>query len=130
MKQKQFNSYENVKNNNPDDIIDEAIENENKLKTVKYYIDNKKINFTYFYKFPKAEKYIIKYKFKNLLKVVNYMFSCCKSLISLDLSNFNIQNITNMSSMSDWESLISLNLSNFNTQNITDISYIFSGCES
>ena len=36
MKQKQFNSYENVKNNNPDDIIDEAIENEKKLKTVKY----------------------------------------------------------------------------------------------
>ena len=113
MKQKQFNSYENVKNNNPDDIIDEAIENENKLKTVKYYIDNKKINFTYFYKFPKAEKYIIKYKFKNLLKVVNYMFSCCKSLISLDLSNFNIQNITNMRSMfSGCNSLIYKILSN------------------
>ena len=58
------------------------------------------------------------------------MFSCCKSLISLDLSNFNTQNVKDKSSMSDWESLISLNLSNFNTQNITDISYIFSGCES
>ena len=42
--------------------------------------------------------------------------------ISLDLSNFNTQNVTNMVGMFySCESLKSLDLSNFNTQNVTDM---------
>ena len=52
--------------------------------------------FSYFYKFKKKGKYIIKYKFKNYLTNTNYMFSNCESLTNLNLSNFNTQNVTNI----------------------------------
>ena len=59
------------------------------------------------------------------------MFNGCNSLISLDLSNFNTQNVTDMDSMfCDCDSLISLDLSNFNTQNVTNMNGMFSGCNS
>ena len=47
------------------------------------------------------------------------MFADCNSLISINLSNFNTQNVTNMSNMFyKCKSLTSLDLSNFNTQNV------------
>ena len=59
------------------------------------------------------------------------MFENCESLISLDLSNFNTQNVTDIRYMfSNCKSLILLNLSNFNTQNVTEMRYIFSNCYS
>ena len=59
------------------------------------------------------------------------MFSFCNSLTSLDLSNFNLQNVTHFVSMfSDCNSLSSLNLSNFNTQNVIHMGSIFSKCNS
>ena len=45
------------------------------------------------------------------------MFSNCNSLVSLNLSNFNTQNVKDMRSLFfGCNSLISLHLSNFNTQ--------------
>ena len=59
------------------------------------------------------------------------MFYKCYSLVSLDLSNFNTQNVIDISCMfSGCRSLTNLNLSNFNTQNVTDMSSMFSGCKS
>ena len=59
------------------------------------------------------------------------MFYQCSNLTNLDLSNFNTQNVTNMSWMFDCcESLTNLNLSNFNTQNVTDMSAMFDCCNS
>ena len=50
------------------------------------------------------------------------MFYGCNSLSSLDLSNFNTQNVTDMGYMfAGCNSLSSLNLSNFNTQNIINM---------
>ena len=50
------------------------------------------------------------------------MFYKCSSLISLNLSNFNTNNVNNMSYLfCNCSSLTSLNLSNFNTINVTDI---------
>ena len=50
------------------------------------------------------------------------MFYRCESLESVNLSNFNTQNVTNMSYMfSDCSCLNNLNLSNFNTQNVTNM---------
>ena len=58
-----------------------------KLKNAKYiYINDEKIDFTYYYRFYNKGKYIIKNKFKKLLNSSNYMFYGCKSLSSLDLS--------------------------------------------
>lgn len=57
------------------------------------------------------------------------MFSACKSLINLDLSNFNTSNVTNMRDMfMRCSGLTSLNLSNFDTSNVTDIGGMFYDC--
>ena len=70
---------------------------------------------------------MIKYVFKKLLNKTNYMFYDCNALKSLDLSNFNTQNVTNMDYMFSYcNSLKLLDLPNFNTQNITNLDYIFS----
>ena len=51
------------------------------------------------------------------------MFYNCNSLKTLDLLNFNTQNVTNMSKMFyECKSLEAINLSNFNTQNVTNMS--------
>ena len=59
------------------------------------------------------------------------MFGYCYRLINLNLSNFNTQNVTNMSYMFfGCNSLTNLNLSNFYTQNVTNMSGMFSNCVS
>ena len=58
------------------------------------------------------------------------MFWNCKNLTSLDLSNFNTENVTTMNDMfSGCKNLTSLNLSNFNTENVTYMEYMFYGCK-
>ena len=47
----------------------------------------------------------------------------------LNLSNFNTNNVTNMSQMFSWcSSLKEINLSSFNIDNVTDINFMFNGC--
>ena len=77
-----INSYENVKyeDKNKKDY-DKSKENEKEIKKCEIYINTHKINFTYFYNFPKAGNYIIKYKYKRLLKITNYMFADCNYYI-------------------------------------------------
>ncbi len=59
------------------------------------------------------------------------MFSDCSSLASLDLSKFDTSQTTNMSSMFyGCSSLTSLDLSRFDTSKVTDMSYVFSNCRS
>ena len=122
-----INSFENIRE-------DQALtrkekggkENEKDIKDCEIYINDKKIDFTYFYTFKKKGVYKIKYKFKNLLKSTSFMFYDCKYLSSLDLSNFNTQNITNMEYMfSHCHSLSSLDISNFNTQNVTNMKSMY-----
>ena len=60
---------------------------------------------------------------------MSYMFSSCKALTSLDLSNFNTEKVTDMQGMfKECSNLTSLNLSNFNTENVTDMNGMFYGC--
>ena len=57
------------------------------------------------------------------------MFSRCSSLKELNLSNFNTNNVINMSKMfSGCSSLKELNLSIINTNNVTNMRWMFSGC--
>ena len=59
------------------------------------------------------------------------MFNGCSKLININLSNFNTQNVINMSEMfGGCESLTNINLSNFNTQNVMDMSDMFRRCNS
>ena len=59
------------------------------------------------------------------------IFQSRSSLTSLNLSNFNTNNVKDIQYMfNEGSSLTSLNLSNFNTSNVTDMSYMFQSCGS
>ena len=59
------------------------------------------------------------------------MFSGCSSLTNINLSNFNTQNVIDMSYMFyQCSSLKNVNISNFNTQNVKYIKDMFDGCSS
>ncbi len=126
-----INSYEETKRKYPDGNWKniKAIENEKEIKeNCEIYLNNKRIDFCYEYKFEKEDKNEIKIISKTPLNNTNFMFFNCSSLTSLNLSNFNTNNVTNMNSMfSNCSSLTSLNLSNFNTNNVTDMCRMFSG---
>ena len=67
----------------------------------------------------------------NNVTDMSHMFSICSSLNSINLSNFNTNNVTDMNGMfSNCYSLNSINLSNFNTNNVTNMSWMFSHCSS
>ena len=67
----------------------------------------------------------------NTEKVTNmsYMFYNCSKLKNLDLTLFNTEKVTNMSYMFyNCSELESLNLSSFNTEKVTNINYMFYKC--
>ena len=85
-----------------------------------------------FYKFRK----LTEIENINLLDISNVtnmldMFSLCRSLTSLDISNFDTSKITDMHSMfSGCNELATLNVSNFDTSQVTSMSSMFSSCSS
>ena len=127
-----INSFENVKRElKLKDDDDFKYLNEKEIKeNIEIKINGKIIEFTYYYKFNKEGKNIIEYSFKNILTKTCFIFYDCISLINLDFSNFNTQNVINMSYMFyNCYSLISLDLSKFNTQKVNDMSYMFYQCK-
>ena len=57
------------------------------------------------------------------------MFGYCRNLQSLDLSNFDTSNVTDMDSMFySCSDLQSLDLSNFDTSNVTSYNDMFAQC--
>ena len=104
VEQRIINSYEESKRKkiwkDEKEKNDPKYKNEKEIKrycTIK--INDKKIDFNYFYKFKTKGKYILKYSFKKNIKNVAYMFYECRFLTNIDLSNFNTENVTNMSHM-------------------------------
>ena len=66
----------------------------------------------------------------HILINMRYMFYNCSSLTSLDLSNFDTNEVIAMNHMFyNCKALIQLDLSNFYTSKVTDMSYMFSSCE-
>ena len=62
---------------------------------------------------------------------MHWMFFGCSSLTELDLSNFNTGKITDMESMFEsCRSLTTLDISNFDTSSVTSINGMFSSCTS
>ena len=60
---------------------------------------------------------------------MNYMFSGCSKLSSLDVTHFNTAKVTDMSFMfSNCVALTSLYLTNFNTEKVTNMQNMFRGC--
>jgi len=123
-----INSYEEQRRNWKNKIELE-LRNEKEIKNCEIRINNKLIPFNYYHKFPNKGTYIIKYSFNNYLTKTNYMFSNCSSLTNINLSNFNTQNVTDMSSMFLFcRDLTNINLSNFNTQKVSHMDWMFSNC--
>ena len=61
--------------------------------------------------------------------VMSYMFNGCQSLTTLDLSGFNTSNVTDMSDMFNYcQQLTNINISSFNTSNVLDMSRMFNSC--
>ena len=68
-------------------------------------------------------------KIRKKIKNISQMFDCYGYLTSIDLSNFNTENVNYMSYLfNQCGSFTRLNLSNFNTQNVTDMGFMFFGC--
>ena len=88
-----------IKKNNLRQRLINSNGNKEEIESCEIFINGKKKDFTYYYVFPKVGLYDIKYAFKKILKSTNSMFLNCNSLISLDFSDFNTQNITNMNFM-------------------------------
>ena len=135
-KQRIINSFENWKKEYPDEYewnkdSVKATPNEEKIKQIDIYINDEKIYFNYYYTFPKNGIYKIKYVFKDILKSINFLFYKCGSIISLDFSQFNGENLTNMGcAFTFCSSLTSLNLSNFNTSKVKNMRFLFHSCSS
>ena len=96
-----INSFENAKKEKrwKDKENEYIYVNENEIKRCEIKINGELIPFCYFYKFNKKGKYNITYSFPTDLTKINHMFYECRSLINIDLSNLNTQNVTNMSAM-------------------------------
>ena len=108
----------------------EELKNERQImENVEIFVNDKKINFSYYHKFQDKGINIIKYIFKNKVTNICYLFNDLKNLISIDLSHFNAENITDMSYMFvNCECLTSIDLSNLNTENVTHLEYMFAYC--
>ncbi len=69
----------------------------------------------------------------NTSKVTNMntMFGYCSSLIKLNINNFDTSNVSSMVAMFfDCSSLVELNINNFNTLKVTSMDQMFQGCSS
>ena len=127
-----INSYEeNYRNSKKKDKYNIDFENEKDIQeNIEIKINNKKIKFSYFYKFEKEGEYTIEYTFKNPINKINHLFSECNNIASIDLSQYNTHNVTHMNGLfNNCKSLTHLNLSNFDTQNVINMNNMFSDCQ-
>ena len=101
--------------------------------TIYFFINSVFDSFEYMFYKNKNIKSIFFSEIINTTKItnINNMFSGCTSLTSIDISNFNIQNIKDMNSLFfNCYSLESINIGNVNTENLIDMSYMFYNCSS
>ena len=83
-----------------------------------------------FYEYSGKSLDLSNFDASNVTNMHSMLYNC-KYLKSLDLSNFNTSNVTNMSDMFfGCSSLTSLDLSDFNTSNVTNMSGMFNSCSS
>ena len=95
-----LSSYEEFFRANPGKLKpNNLFKNEDEIKKCEIKINNEIIPFNYYHQFKSKGKYTIKYSFKNNLKCTCLMFGDCKLLTNINLSNFNTNNVINMSGM-------------------------------
>ena len=112
---------------------DENEENINReVRECEIEVDGEKIEFVQDYLFPRAGIYTIKYIFKSPLVDASSLFFYCPCMIKIDLSHFQGQKLKTVREMfsGGCEFLKSINLSNLELQNVTDMRSMFSACHS
>ena len=98
---------------------------------IELYINDKKVDFNYKYKFNDSKEIKVKFKFNKILTNMSYMFYGCSSLKSINFSSFKTNKVNIMKGMfKNCISLKFLGLSSFNTSNVNDMSYMFNNCYS
>ena len=125
----QLINYFSKKNNESNDKFS-GVENEKEIKlNCENYFENNKIDFSHI--FNDEGIHSIKTICKNTLQNINFMFSKCTSLISINFCHFNsiLPKNTNFL-FYKCNNLETIEFSNFNTSNVTNMSYMFSECES
>ena len=88
-------------------------------------------NFEKYFIPEKEGEYNIKLEFKIKIKDCSYMFYNCPNIISLDLSSFDTQNVSNMNHMfGRCYNVKEIILIDFITNKVNDMSYMFLKCKS
>lgn len=73
--------------------------------------------------------FVYNYTEYDIVTDIHEMFTGCNTLTSLDLSNFDTSNVTNMSySFSSCRALTNIDVSSWNTTNVTNMNGMFTGC--
>ena len=63
------------------------------------------------------------------VEAIQSMFSGCESLVSLDISNWDVSNVGNMYCLfNECKKLVSLNLSSWDVSSVYDMKYMFQNC--
>ena len=88
-------------------------------------IDGKEIPFKKYFIPTKSGIYSIRLRFNFKLSSCAYMFYRCENIVDIDFSDFNTQNITDMSYMFAYSTFTSLDLRSFKTENVMNMSYMF-----
>ena len=97
------------------------------IQTIK--IDGKKINYIEKYNFPKIGEHIVEIRLNTKISSLNRLFKDCESLIDVDFSYFNNENVKDLAELfSGCISLISVNFTNFDTSKVKNMSYMFYNC--
>jgi len=94
------------------------------------FINNEEYKFKKYLNSKEKGLYKIELKLKDKMKDCSYMFCNCQKIISLNLMDFDSENVANMSHMFEkCCNLKDIKLYFFDTKNVTDMSYMFSGCK-
>ena len=117
---------------NPQEIKNNIINKNDRVKKVKIIIDKNFDSFECLFEQRLSIKKINFLRFNRKdIKNMRNIFAGCSSLEEINLTHFNTDNVSNMSQMfHGCSSLKEINLSNFNTEKVTNMSYMFDECSS
>ena len=143
IKDNTFTNYQQNKNvirgliyiNTTDINKDIVLFNTDANNDIDVFINNQKINVIkdtkkWKYKFSKEGNYILEIIFNNNITNMKQFFEESTNIISLDLSNFNTSNVTDMSFMfNECHKLKEIKgIDKFNTNKVTDMKAMFQCC--
>ena len=114
--------FTNIENFQPLKELDET--------NTEIYISGKKVKFQRYFIPEKEGIYSIIIYFNYPMNDCSFMFYGCDNILTIDLSSFNSQNITNLKSMFMFcTKLRAVGLSFFNTKNVINMDYLFCRCK-